>query len=121
MPVGKIGQLFGDLYCAQLSSAINEGTILNSTERAYRRLDQSEQAIRTALQASPLMHVDESGLHYAGRLDWPHGASNHALTYYFVYAKRGCDALKSLASLLPAYQGHLVHDCLPGYFSFTTG
>jgi transposase len=118
LPVGKIGQLFGDLYGAQLSSAINEGTILGATERVYLRLEESEEAIRTALHASPLMHVDETGLRCAGRLHWLHGASNQALTYYFVHEKRGGGAFKNSASLLPEFLGHLVHDCLPGYFLF---
>ena len=116
LPVGKVSQLFGDLYGAQLSSAINEGTILNSTERAYRRLEESEQAICTALQASPVMHVDETGLRCAGKLHWLHGASNPALTYYFVHENRGGGAFQSSSSLLPEYLGHIVHDCLSGYF-----
>jgi len=118
MPVGKIGQLFGDLFGDDLAASINESTILSASGRAYARLEGSEQAIRDGLRRSALLHVDETGLRCEGRLHWLHSASNTALTYYFVHRKRGRDALDSSASLLPGYRGYLVHDCWSSYFRF---
>jgi len=118
LPIGKIGQLFGDLFGEEVAASINQGTILSASGRAYTRLEGSEQAICDALRASLLAHVDETGLRCEGKLHSLHNTSNSSLTYYFLHRKRGGDALGSSASLLPGYAGHLVHDCWSSYFRF---
>lgn len=114
VPVAKVSQLFMDLF----GQPINGATVLAANNRAYEALATSEAAIRAHLKRSPLLHVDETGLRCEGRLHWLHNASTADYTYYFLHRKRGRAALESEASLLPGYQGRMIHDCLKSYFNF---
>lgn len=114
IPLERVSRLLGDLF----SRPLNAATILAAQHLAYARLVSSEQAIGKALLEAPVLHVDETGLRAAGNLHWLHGASTALLSYFFVHPKRGKDALCSEASLLPQYQGRMMHDCFTSYFKF---
>ena len=114
VPLDKVSQFFSDVFGYRLNGA----TVLSASHRSYQALAESEQRIREGLMHQPVLHVDETGLRCAGRLHWVHVASTAALTHYFVHPKRGKDALKSSASVLPEYTGRMVHDCWSSYFSF---
>jgi len=115
IPLERVSRLLGDVF----SQPINAATILAAQHRVHDRLAASEQAIGQALLSSPVLHVDETGLRAAGKLHWLHGASTALLSYFFVHPKRGKDALWSDQSLLPAYLGHMIHDCFASYFKFS--
>ena len=115
MPVGKIQQLFTDLF----GYAINEGTISNNNHRCYDLLEAIEQQIKTNLLAAKVGHSDESGVRVAGKLHWLHTFSSALFTFFFVHPKRGRKALEDSMSLLPDFKSWLVHDCWSSYFRFT--
>lgn len=115
LPFAKISALFGDLFGQQ----VNESTVWAANAGLYGRLGPVETAISEALVASPLIHVDETGLRVKGKLNWLHVACNQALTYLFVHPKRGKAALDSAQSIVPDFSGWLIHDCWQSYFKLT--
>lgn len=112
LPVGKVKQLFEDLF----GYPINGSTIQNNTAYCHEKLAPVEAAIKKSLRDSSLGHSDETGLRVAGKLHWVHVFSNALYTFFFVHQKRGKEALDSPASLLKSYAGWVVHDCWSSYF-----
>lgn len=110
----SIRQLFSDLY----GYSLNGNTMVHANEYCHQALEQSEHAIRKAVEASPVCHFDETGHRVEGKLQWLHVASTGGHTYLFAHGKRGAEALKSQASVLASFRGHAVHDCWPSYFTF---
>jgi len=117
MPLGKISQLFTDLY----GYALNERTVENALEEGYRLGEPVEQAVKGALEQAEGAHFDETGIRVAGALHWTHVASNAAYTYLFIHQKRGRQALESTSSVLPSFQGRAIHDRWASYFKFEDG
>lgn len=114
VPIKKVQQLFWDLF----GYKINEGTITNNTIRCNDVLEAVEIRIKEQLKASPLGHSDETGVRVAGKLHWLHVFANTLFTYLFVHPNRGKKALNDEVSLLPSYEGWVVHDCWSSYFNF---
>lgn len=114
LPFNKIKTLFSDLFGYQL----NESTAYSAINKCYSLLYQSEQQIKEAILEGPVNHFDETGIRVAGKTQWLPNASNELFTYLFVHPKRGKEALNSIQSILPDYQGRAVHDCWTSYFKF---
>ncbi|HPE73101.1 MAG TPA: IS66 family transposase [Candidatus Competibacter sp.] len=114
MPLEQISQLFEDLYGYDLNSA----TIEEALERGYTLAEPIEQQVVARLLAQETVHFDETGVRVAGRLHWLHTASTATHTHLFVHAKRGNEALASVASVLKDFHGTAVHDCWSPYFQF---
>ncbi len=111
----KISVLFSDL----IGYRVNPATLLKANRQVYEGLAQSEGFIKAALEQSPVAHFDETGVRVAGKLHWLHTCSNDTYSYLFVDAHRGQKALRGQNSILPAFTGWAVHDCLGAYFTFT--
>jgi len=114
LPFKKIQLLFNDLF----GYPINESTVYSAYKQCYKKLEISEQIIKTRIAGSDVAHADETGLRVAGKLQWLHTATTSLYTYLFVHGKRGGIALKSDKSILSKITGWLVHDCWSSYFSF---
>lgn len=114
MPVNKIQQLFCDLF----GYNINESTIITNNNNCHTLLEPAEKLIKERLLNENVGHSDESGIRVAGKLHWLHVFSSTLFTYFFIHAKRGKKALEDTMSLLPDFQGWLVHDCWSSYFRF---
>ncbi len=108
----KIGTLFADLYGFDL----NEATPQKMVKRTAEKMPMEE--IKAGLSASEVVNFDETGLREEGKLQWLHNASTALLTYQFVHAKRGREAMQSEKSSLPEFSGVGVHDCWASYFGF---
>lgn len=115
LPFAKISALFGDLFGYE----VNESTAWAANAGLYEALDPVETTIKEALQNSPLIHVDETGLRVKGKLHWLHVACNQVFTYLFVHVKRGKIAIESDQSILATFSGWLIHDCWQSYFGLT--
>lgn len=115
MPLRKIQQLIGDLY----GYSINESTIVDAVKRCHEGLESTEQAIKKGVLQSIVAHFDETGLRVEGKLHWLHTAGTTLLTYFFVHAKRGKEALWDTVSLLPQFTNWAIHDCWTSYFKFS--
>ena len=73
-----------------------------------------EKGLEQAIQASELVHFDETGLRVNQKLWWLHVAATDGLTYYFVHPKRGRLAMDEMG-ILPEFEGKAVHDGLQSY------
>ena len=113
MPTGAIKSLFTDLF----GYALNESTIQSANACYYERLALEEAIIRDQLGKQALIHVDETGGRVAGQLHWLHVACSSLFTYFFGHNKRGGQALQDPKSVLPGYDGWVVHDCWLSYFT----
>ena len=114
LPFKKIQLLFGDLF----GYSINESTVYSASQQCYKKLEESEQIIKSKIASGDVIHADETGIRVAGKLQWLHTATTLLYTYLFVHDKRGGMALKSDKSILGKIKGWLVHDCWSSYFSF---
>jgi transposase len=116
IPFKKIHILFSDLF----GYAINESTVYSASMLSYKKLEPTEEVIKSGVVESDAAHADETGLRVAGTLHWLHTASSLFYTYLFVHEKRGKLALDSEKSILNRIHGWLVHDCWSSYFKYLT-
>ena len=110
IPYKRLAQTFSDLFNIPLS----QGTIANILKKVGAKADLAVQPIRKALQASSILHCDETGCRLNAQRHWLHVASNKNLSYYQIDAKRGVKALENIG-ILKGFRGTLIHDCLPSY------
>jgi len=114
LPFKKIQLLFNDLF----GYSINESTVYSASKLCYKKLDESEQIIKTKIAEGNVAHADETGIRVNGKLHWLHTATSILYTYLFAHEKRGSLALESDKSILNKISGWLVHDCWSSYFKF---
>lgn len=112
LPFARAGELIKDLYGLDISPA----TLVQWVHEAAQALAPTVQAIAQSVQAAAVVHVDESGLRVASRLQWLHTAVTATHTWYGVHPKRGMQAIAD-HGVLPSYAGTLVHDCWAPYWS----
>jgi len=113
IPYKKIQLLFCDLF----GYPINESTISSAGEKCSKKLEESENIIKSKIICNDVVHADETGLRVAGKLHWLHTATTLLYTYLFVHEKHGAGAIQSNKSILTDYVGWLVHDCWSSYFN----
>jgi transposase len=112
LPFARAGELIKDLYGLDISPA----TLVQWVHEAAQALVPTVQAIVQSVQGAAVVHVDESGLRVASRLQWLHTAATATHTWYGVHLKRGMQAIND-HGVLPNYAGTLVHDCWAPYWS----
>jgi len=105
VPYARVQELLRDLFGADLSG----GTPVAWVREAAAILEPVEAAIKVALQRTPVLHSDETGVRRAGTLAWAHVSCTSQLTHYAIHPKRGSAATEAIG-ILPAYTGVSVHD-----------
>jgi transposase len=115
LPIGRICELFDDIYGHRPSEAL----VVSATQALHDQLDPALSAIRQQLVQADVVQADESGLRVEGKLNWLHVLSTAHLTHYAVHPKRGQVAMRDIG-LLDEYQGRAIHDALAAYFQFDT-
>ena len=90
LPFKKIQLLFGDLF----GYSINESTVYSASQQCYKKLEKTEEIIKSKVAENNVVHADETGLRVAGKLHWLHTATTLLHTYLFVHEKRGTLALQ---------------------------
>ena len=113
LPSERACELLSDV----LGCKISEGTIYNSRQKCFEKLETVESRIITAIQNAAVGNFDETGIHINGKLHWLHVASNEDLTYYYVNAKRGKVAMDEM-NILPEFHGVSVHDGWSSYAKY---
>jgi len=111
LPQKRITEAMADLYGVYLS----EGTVNTILRTAHQRLAATEEAIKAAIRASPVVHADETGMYVNGKRLWEHTLGTSLYTYYFCHTRRGKNALRDDATL-SKFIGRLVHDGWMSYF-----
>lgn len=110
IPLARTASLMQDLYGTQLSQA----SIQSFAQEAAQNLGATTAAIGQAVQASKVVHADETGIRIAGKLHWLHCAVTDTLSWLAAHPKRGAQAFEALG-LLQGVKGVLVHDGLISY------
>ena len=113
LPSDRTREVFSEVFGCELS----EGTLYNAREQCFEQLAPIEQQIKAGIEAAEVMHNDETGLRVNGKLWWLHVASTAELTYYFIDAKRGCEAIEQM-DVLPNFDGVSMHDGWASYFLY---
>jgi transposase len=111
VPQKRTAEAMADLFGVRLS----EGTVNNIMKQAHYRLAGTEEAIKTAIRASPVLHADETGVYVNGKRLWGHTRGTPLFTFYFCHPNRGTKAMRK-GDVLPDYTGRAIHDGLPAYF-----
>ena len=113
IPYKRLSELFKDCF----SCSVTEGSLANFMNQAQDNLSDFKDFVKMNLQASAVLHGDETGMRVAGQTHWMHVASNNEFTAYHLDAQRGKDAIDR-AGILPCYQGTVVHDRFASYFRY---
>ena len=113
LPSNRTREVLSEVFGCDLS----EGTLYNVRGQCFEQLASVEQQIKESLEASRVLHCDETGLRVNRQLWWLHVASTAELTYYFVHPKRGREAIDEMA-VLPTFKGISVHDGWASYFKY---
>lgn len=110
LPLARTAALMQDCYGVPLSQA----SVQSFAQEAALAVRPTVQAIGQAVQASRVVHADETGIRVRGHLHWLHCAVTGTLTWLAPHAKRGTQAFEALG-LLGGIRGVLVHDGLISY------
>lgn len=113
LPSDRAREVFSEVFGCEVS----EGTLYNARQQCFEQLAPIEQQIKAGIAAAAVMHNDETGLRVNGKLWWLHVASTAELTYYFVNAKRGREAIEQM-DVLPNFDGVSMHDGWASYFLY---
>ena len=113
LPSARVRELLADVYGIEVS----EGTLYNVRSRCFNALESAEQAIKSWVLESPVVHFDETGFRVKKKLWWLHVACTDGLTFYFVHPQRGKIAMDAM-NILPQFKGIANHDGLKSYTQY---
>ena len=114
MSAQRIHDIFSYTFDVQLSPATVLNMVAKSAEAVQPALDLS----LAALQNSPVVNFDETGLNVNGRLQWVHSSSDDFNTRLTLSKKRGQEGI-SANGVLPNSSCIAVHDCWAPYWNYT--
>jgi transposase len=114
IPLKRCAQLCSDLFQAPVST----GTLVNFQRELFKRLENTEQQIKSAIIASEMVYFDETPMRVNKAQAYIHVASTKQLTYLYAHASRGLKAVNEMG-ILPRFKGLAIHDEYPMYFGFT--
>lgn len=103
-----------ELLHALAGVAVSPASVCTMVREAAARLAAPVAAIGEALAHAAVGHADETGLRVGGALHWLHVLCTATLTFYFVHAKRGREALAA-CDPHARFAGTLVHDHWAAY------
>jgi len=106
LPVERTGRVLGEVFDCPISNGTLERMVADVVA-----------AIKQAVIAAAILHVDETGLSLSGKTAWLHVASTDRLTWYATHQKRGREALDA-RGVLPAARGRVVHDGRWAYWHY---
>ena len=110
VPMARTCEFMQDTFGLSLSQA----SLQSFSQQAASCLEPTVAAIGQAVQRSPVVNADETGIRVENKLNWLHCAVTKTLTWLGYHPKRGSEAFSSLG-ILGGVKGVLVHDGLVGY------
>lgn len=113
LPYARLQEVFAQVFGLELS----QGTVDNVLGRCQQSLRGFENAVKTLLANSDVVHFDETGMRVESTLNWLHVASTEEVAYYRMDAKRGQEAMERMA-ILPEFSGCAVHDHWQSYYRY---
>jgi transposase len=113
VPMARTSAFMQDAFGLNMGQA----SIQRAAKELADRLGATVKAIGQAVQASAVVHVDETGIRLKSKLHWLHCAVTDSLTWLGWHSRRGTKAFGELG-ILAGVQGVMVHDGLAGYRQF---
>ena len=113
LPVGRVREVLA----AVVGCPLSPGTVISLIQRCATALERTEAATKTALQAVPVLHNDETPVRVNGQWHYVHVSSTECLTHYGLHAQRGATATDALG-ILPAFTGTTIHDGWKPYWHY---
>jgi transposase len=113
LPLARVCQILGDLFGTTFSQA----SVLAACQQSASAIPLVLKRIKTALQTSPVVHNDETGLRVEKKRWWLHVAATCWFTLYLAHPKRGKEATDAM-EILPHFLGTSVHDSLASYLQY---
>ncbi|HLS30468.1 MAG TPA: transposase [Flavobacteriaceae bacterium] len=113
LPYKRCAEMIYDLA----GQKISEGALANFQAKAYNRLVDFEQQIKSLLLMEYVLHADETGVKVNGKSNRMHVTSTHLLSFFGFHSKRGKQASDRF-NILPLYNGTIMHDRFSSYFSY---
>ncbi len=104
-----MGELFG--------VPVSPGAVSRMVARITAAPGAPLEAIRQALTAADVAHLDETGFRVAGKLAWVHSASAGKFALITLHAKGGTQGIDA-ARVLPSVGGIAVHDAWAPYGTY---
>jgi len=105
VPMARTCEFMQDTFGLSLSQA----SLQSFGQQAALCLEPTVAAIGQAVQNSPVVNADETGIRVGGKLKWLHCAVTAALTWLGSHAKRGREAFSDLG-ILAGVKSVMVHD-----------
>ena len=113
LPYDRMKEYFHNEFNIPLSAA----SIYSFNRQAYNKLESFIDIAKQNLNASKVVHADETGVNVNGKLIWVHVNSNKYWTYLLPHKKRGYLAMEEMG-VLPYFKGVLCHDHWKTYYKF---
>jgi transposase len=113
VPFARTVETLKDLFGIKLSA----GTIVTMVKQGSNLLEDVDNAIKDAVQNSPVVNFDESGMNVNGDRHWVHVAVTNVASYFYAHRKRGPEAMDEMG-ILPEFTGLAVHDHWKSYFTY---
>ena len=113
LPFARVRAVLSEVVGCPLSV----GTAVSLVQRCAAALAEGEAATTAALQAAPVLHVDETPVRVNGRWHWVHVSSTDRHTHYGLHAQRGATATAAIG-VLPGFHGTSVHDGWTSYWHY---
>lgn len=113
IPYDRAAELIEDIF----GHKISKGTLYNTNEELYEKLEINEIERKDLITASKVVNFDETGSYVSKIRKWLHVACTVYLTYYQVHKNRGKEAIDEIG-ILPNYKGTAVHDHYQSYNSY---
>ncbi len=101
-----------------IGKQLSEATLLGFVLRLHVALESWEQKAKEILLSQPTMHVDETSIKVNRKNYWIHVHAGDNVTLKLLHPKRGNDAILD-NNIINQYDGCIIHDCAPSYFSYT--
>ena len=110
MPLGRTGELIGELFGLPVSQA----SVLAFQRSAAAILAPTVAAIGEALLSQKVVNADETGMAVMGKIRWMHAACSESFTHLSTHATRGSEAFAAIG-ILTRFKNILVHDGWKAY------
>ena len=105
-----LSELFG--------APVSPATVAAATTRAADDLAPFIAQVSTQIAAASVVHFDETGLRWQGRLAWLHSASTEEYALLHAHPNRGKTAMDDMG-VLPTFTGTAIHDAFAPYDRYT--
>lgn len=106
IPEDRLSEALEDIFGCQMTAA----TIANVSQTLAQTISPAIEQLASKIKASPVKHLDETGLRISGKTQWLHVVSTETATWYRIAAKR-----KDLEPLLELI-GVVIHDHWKPYY-----